>query len=388
MLKFNRNYKNKIEKYFLSFKNLSSKGNFNFKSFDKLISNEFLIPVFSERYNYSTRYIEQATALPSRWSKSLLRDSFSKTDGKFVKIVTLKTKESFFLNAYDYVLCLADKERISVEISYGNNEIYNLNSIKKILSKKKIKQINNGIVFLHTSTYNIWHHYVEMICIVYHYLIKFKNTKKKIYIPYNKDSLKILKLLGIENKVELYDNKRVYYSKNCEFLNGIFDEVLPFKSLDLCKKKILKKISNFKTDSYAKNVFISRGDDELNRRNLVNEKKVINLISKKYQDLKIFKPGKNDIYNNISNIFNSKNIFSLMGTQLYFNSLFSKRPKKIFEIVGENYRGFTVGELVAKYLKCEYVRLESNNCSPGYAIYSDQIANLSKLKKIIIDEKK
>ena len=83
--------------------------------------------------NYSTRYIEQATALPSRWSKSLLRDSFSKTDGKFVKIVTLKTKESFFLNAYDYVLCLADKERISVEISYGNNEIYNLNSIRCVI---------------------------------------------------------------------------------------------------------------------------------------------------------------------------------------------------------------------------------------------------------------
>ena len=55
---------------------------------------------------------------------------------------------------------------------------------------KKIKQIDNSIIFLHTSTYNIWHHYVEMICIIYHYLIKFKNTKKKIFIPYNKDSFK------------------------------------------------------------------------------------------------------------------------------------------------------------------------------------------------------
>ncbi len=383
MLNYNRNYKNKIKKYFLSFKSLSERGNFNFKNFHKLISNKFQIPVFSKRYNYSTRYIEQATALPSRWSKSFFRESFSKTDGKSAEIVTLRTKESFFLNDYDYVLCLADKERVSVEMSYGNNEIYNFDVIQKNLSKKKINRIDNSIIFLHTSTYNIWHHYVEMISIIYHYLIKFKKTKKKIFIPYNKDSYKILKLLGIENKVELYENKRIYYTKNCEFFSGIFDEVLPIKSLDLCKKKILKNICKLKNISNNKNIFISRGDHELNRRNLINEKKVINLISKKYKNLKVFRPGKNDIYDNISNVINSKNIFSLMGTQLYFNSLFSKKTKKIFEIVGENYRGFTVGELVAKYLKCEYVRLSSKNYTPGYAIYTDQIVNLSNLKRQI-----
>ena len=383
MLKYNKNYKNKIKKYFSSFKSLSSKGNFNFKNFDKLISNKFQIPVFSKRYNYSTRYIEQPTALPSRWSKSFFRESFSKAEGKIAEIATLKTKECFFLNEYDYVLCLADKERVSVEISYGNKEIYNFDVIKKNLFKKKIKQIDDSIIFLHASTYNIWHHYVEMISIVYHYLIKFKKVKKKIFIPYNKDSFKILKLLGIENKVELYDNKRIYYSKNCEFFSGIFNEVLPIKSLDLCKKKILKNITKLSNNSDAKNVFISRGDAELNRRNLINEKKVINVISKKYKNLKVFRPGRSDIYDNISNVINSKNIFSLMGTQLYFNSLFSNKPKKIFEIVGENYRGFTVGELVAKYLKCEYVRLESNNYYPGYAIYADQIVNLSNLKKKI-----
>ena len=197
MLNYNRNYKNKIKKYFLSFKSLSERGNFNFKNFHKLISNKFQIPVFSKRYNYSTRYIEQATALPSRWSKSFFRESFSKTDGKSAEIVTLRTKESFFLNDYDYVLCLADKERVSVEMSYGNNEIYNFDVIQKNLSKKKINRIDNSIIFLHTSTYNIWHHYVEMISIIYHYLIKFKKTKKKIFIPYNKDSYKILKLLGM-----------------------------------------------------------------------------------------------------------------------------------------------------------------------------------------------
>ncbi len=273
MLNYNKDYKIKIKKYFLSFKSLSEKGNFNFKNFHKLISNKFQIPVSSERYNYSTRYIEQATSLPSRWSKSFFRESFSKTDGKFAEIATLKTKESFFLNEYDYVLCLADKERVSVEISYGNNEIYNFDLIQKNLSKKKINRIDNSIIFLNTSTYNIWHHYVEMISIIYHYLIKFKKTKKKIFIPYNKDSHKILKLLGIENKVELYENKRIYYAKNCEFFSGIFDEVLPTRSLDLCKKKILKNICKLQNISNDKNIFISRGDDELNRRNLINEKK-------------------------------------------------------------------------------------------------------------------
>ena len=55
-------------------------------------------------------------------------------------IATLKTKECFFINDYDFVLCLADNERVSAEISHGNNQIYNFKEIKKIFYKKKNKK--------------------------------------------------------------------------------------------------------------------------------------------------------------------------------------------------------------------------------------------------------
>lgn len=382
MLKFDKKLNSKLKKFFANFITLSSKGNFDFINFDKLISKKFKIPVLSVRYSYDTRYIEQATALPSRWSKSFFRETFSKSRGQFAEIASLKTKESYFINEYDFILCLSDKERVSVEISHGNNDVYNFKKIKKYI-KKEIYQINNGIIFLHSSTYNIWHHYVEMISILNHFILKFKNNKKKIYIPYNKDGLKILKLLNIENNVEFFDNKKLYYTKNCEFITGIFDEVLPVKSLDLCKNKILKSINQKRNKNNFSNVFISRGDNELNRRNLINEKKVIKTISKKFKNLKVFKPGLNDVNENISKMINSKNIFSLMGTQLYFNSLFSKKPKKIFEIVGENYRGFTVGELLARYLKCKYIKIDSRNNTKGYSIYTDQVAQIISLKRKI-----
>ena len=383
MSNLNKNILNKLNLFFAAFNNLSVVNNFNFINFKKLISKRFKISVFSVKYNYYTRYIEQATALPSRWSKSFLRESFAKNEGKYVDIATLKTKECFFINDYDFVLCLADNERVSAEISHGNNQIYNFKEIKKIFNKKKIKTIKNGIVFLHPSTYNIWHHYVEVITIVYHFITKFKNTKKKIFIPYNKDSLKILKLLNIEDKVILFDNKQPFYSKNCEFFTGIFDEVLPISSMELCKKAIIKSISEVEEVSSFKNIFISRGDNELNRRNLVNEKAALSIIMRKYSNLHVYKPGKEDIHNNISKIINSKNIFSLMGTQLYFNVLFCKNPKRIFEIVGENYHGFTVGELVSKFLKCKYIRLNSKNFKQGYSIYEDQLADIKNLKKKI-----
>jgi hypothetical protein len=72
-----------------------------------------------------------------------------------------------------------------------------------------------------------------------------------------------------------------------------------------------------------------------------------------------------------------------MGTQLYFNALFCKNPKRIFEIVGENYHGFTVGELVSKFLKCKYIRLNSKNFKQGYSIYEDQLVDIKNLKKKI-----
>ena len=381
MLKLDKILLKKLDIYLSAFIKLTSLSNLNFINFENLISKRFKISVLSMKYNYYTRYIEQASVLLSRRSKSFFRETFAKYQGKYADIATLKTKECFFINDYDFVLCLADNERVSVEISHGNSQIQNFKEIKKIFSEKKIKKINNGIVFLHLSTYNIWHHSVEVIAIVHHYVTKFKNTKKKIFIPYNKDSLKILKLLNIDNKVELFDNKQPYYSKNCDFFTGIFDEVLPTHSLELCKKVITKSISRSKKINLFKNIFISRGDNELNRRNLINEKEVLSVVKKKYKNLHVYKPGKEDIYNNISKIINSKNIFSLMGTQLYFNALFCKNPKRIFEIVSEDYPGFTVGELVAKFLRCKYIRLESKNFDNGYSIYSDQLANIKDLKK-------
>ena len=95
MSNLNKNILNKLNLFFAAFNNLSVVNNFNFINFKKLISKRFKISVFSVKYNYYTRYIEQATALPSRWSKSFLRESFAKNEENMWILQRLKQKNVF-----------------------------------------------------------------------------------------------------------------------------------------------------------------------------------------------------------------------------------------------------------------------------------------------------
>ena len=80
---------------------------------------------------------------------------------------------------------------------------------------------------------------------------------------------------------------------------------------------------------------------------------------------------------------NTKNIFSMTGTQLVLNSLFSNNPKNITELTPSNYYGLTTGELVARYKKANYLKSDTKGKKPGWIFYEDQIANIKNLKKII-----
>ena len=352
----------------------------NIDSLKKYIEHIIQIDTFSKYYDYNTRYLDQANCLPSDWTLSWFRDSFAKSKGKTADLPFIKVNECFLRNDKDFILCLDKDPRISAEISLG---FLNYKALSKFIEngEKPKYVINDGIIIPHIGTYNIWHHFVELISIT-NEIAKNKNLKldKFIFIPEMKDTKELLHLLSIEDRVKTFPINKNMLLTNSYIVTGVFDEILPIKCLRDSINQIVgsDKIKNNQFN--IESIFLSRGDKELNRRNLMNEEDTVSTLKKKFPNLEINKPGLGGLKDNISKMVNAKYAISLQGTQLYFNCLFMKKPEIIWELVSDNYYGLTVGELAANFLNCKYMSSPTKSIEPGYAIYKDQIVNIDSLK--------
>ena len=355
-------------------------GDVKIESLEKYIEHIVKIDTFSRKYNFDTRYLEHCSGLPSRWSKSWLRDSFAKSKGKTADLPFIKVNQCFLRNDKDFILCLDKDPRISAEISHGSFDYSEMSRFAEN-DEKPNYIINDGIVIPHISTYNIWHHFVELISIA-NEIAKNKNLKldKFIFIPEMEDTKELLHLLSIEDRVKTFPIQKNMLLINSYIVTGVHDEILPIKCLKDSIKQIVESTEIKNNQFHIESIFLSRGDKSLNRRNLTNEEDVISALKKKLPGLEINKTGFGDLKDNISKMVNAKYAISPQGTQLYFNCLFMKKPKIIWELVSDNYYGLTVGELVANFLNCKFIRSSTKSIEPGYPIYKDQVADIDSLK--------
>lgn len=355
-------------------------GDIKIESLKKYIEHIIQIDTFSRKYDFNTRYLEQADHLLSRWSKSWFRDSFAKSKGKTADLPFIKVNECFLRNDSDFVLCLDENPRISAEISHGSFDYKAISQFTESDEKPK-HVINEGIVIPHVSTYNVWHHFVELISIT-NEIAKNKNLKldKFIFIPEMEDTKELLYLLSIEDRVKTFPTKKNILLTNSHIVTGVFDEILPIKCLKDSINQIVESDEIKNNQFNSESIFLSRGDKSLNRRNLKNEEDVVSALNRKFPSLEINKPGFGGLKDNISKMINAKYAISPQGTQLYFNCLFMKKPKIIWELVNDSYYGLTVGELAANFLNCKYMSSPTKSIESGYAIYKDQIVDMDSLK--------
>ncbi len=366
--------------FYNQFNDLIKSTNLENKKINKFVKKYILQKIFSIKYSYSTRYMEYEDNSPFRWTKSIFRKSFAEMNAKAAKLPLIESKKTFFVCGHDYVMCLSNEPRISVELSYG--KIKKFNKIK--FKNKKKKFIKDSIILLNISSYSPWHFYVEILALA-NYLLNSNNFNKKyIYLPENNLFDEIINIIDTKKRIKFYKCNELIYSENCLFMEGTVGEVLLVDSIKNLTKKIQQEI-NLKKIKLKKfnEVYIARGDRNVfrNRRKMLNEKLAIKTIMKKYPKLKIIKPGFLSITEVIKLIYNSKKIFSPLGTQLVLNSLFTKKVKEIHEIVPADYYGFTTGELVAKFLKAKYKKSFSKSKKNGWPLYIDQIINIDSLKK-------
>ena len=111
--------------------------------------------------------------------------------------------------------------------------------------------------------------------------------------------------------------------------------------------------------------------------------KALNIIRKKYPNIKVIRPGLMSIIESIKFMYNCKNVISPLGTQLVLNCLFSKNLKTMVEMVPELYRGLTTGELIAEFKNTKYKKTFTKNVKSGWPLYTNQKINLNQLKNIL-----
>ena len=370
--------------FYNQFNDLIKSTNLENKKINKFVKKYILQKILSIKYSYSTRYMEYEANSPFRWTKSVFRKSFAEMNAKAAHLPLIESKKTFFVCGYDYVMCLSNEPRISVELSYGKLEKFKKKKInkKKFYHKKKI--IKNSIILLNISSYSPWHFYIEILALANYFLDNKDFKKKFIYLPKNTLFNEIITIIDPNKRIKFYKCDELIYSENCLFMEGIVGEVLLTDAIKNLTKKIIQNLNLKKMNlNKFKEVYISRGDRDVfrNRRKMLNEKSAIKTIMKKYSKLKIIKPGFLPIIEVIKLIYYSKKIYSPLGTQLVLNSLFSKKVDEIHEIVPADYYGFTTGELVAKFLKAKYKKSFSNSQKNGWPLYIDQIININSLKK-------
>ncbi len=369
----------KFNKLFKDYLSKNKNQNLEINTINRFVKKKLKSKVLSYKYNYNTRYMEDSINTISRWSKSYIRNSFANSKAKEIELPLIESDYSYFADGKEFILCLSNNSRISVELTYGKLE-------EKIVREMKHgEELYDSIILIAKCSYNPWHYFTEILTLANELIEKKIFPKKKIYLPYNPLFNDLIKLIDPNHRIKTYRINKIYTAKKSYFLEGIVGEVLLTSSIDKLVKKISKEL-NLNNSSYNfKDIYIGRNDTDKyrNRRKILYEKKALNIIKKKYPEIKVIRPGLMSIIESIKFMYNCKNVISPLGTQLVLNCLFSKNLKKMIEMVPELYKGFTTGELIAKFKKSKYKKISTKNVRSGWPLYTNQKINLNELKKIL-----
>ena len=188
----------KFNKFLNQFSKKYTDQNLELNSIQKHIIKVLKSNVLCFQFSHQTRYIDENLNIPNRWSKSLFRNSFAMYKAKKVELPLIKSKETYFADVKDFVLCLSDASRVSVELTYGK---INFSKIKTLNFQNKI---NDSIVLLNLASYNPWHYFTEILSLANDLIDKNIFPEKKIYIPYNPLFIELIKIIYKNDRIRTY----------------------------------------------------------------------------------------------------------------------------------------------------------------------------------------
>lgn len=135
-------------------------------------------------------------------------------------------------------------------------------------------------------------------------------------------------------------------------------------------------------DQVSPVVFIGRQDNDRNRRILVNESDVLDLLKSVYGRVEIVRPGVTKISETVKCIQGARVLIGPTGGNLA-HLIWALDLELFIEIVPVGYPGKTETEELSQILGFEYQRVDSKSIQDGDWVYSDQECQLEILGSLL-----
>jgi hypothetical protein len=129
-------------------------------------------------------------------------------------------------------------------------------------------------------------------------------------------------------------------------------------------------------------VYLARGDQERNRRRLINEHEVIALLRKKWPALDVFVPGLMTVEEQIFALANSQVIIGLHGSQLT-NIMWAPPNASVIEIIPDDLDTSDLFAALGKVLGLNYFAARSTGIDDSHWSVTDQVADLEGISTIL-----
>lgn len=131
-------------------------------------------------------------------------------------------------------------------------------------------------------------------------------------------------------------------------------------------------------------VYLARGDNERNRRNIANERDVVAHLQRKWPNLRIITPGRMNVIDQMRSVTNAEVIIGLHGAQLT-NMIWAPRGATVVEIVPRDLGSTSVFATLSKALQLNYRQSVSIGNHGAHWSVADQIVTLSTLDAAVQD---
>ena len=191
----------------------------------------------------------------------------------------------------------------------------------------------------------------------------------------------LIDLLNLNTKIQEVPVNSRFYLDNFDILGHFLFRIYPIGLIQQIREIVLRSQLDIASNDSV--VFMGRGDNERNRRNLSNEADVVGLLNSKFRNLEILRPALSTLTTTINKVKSAKIIVGQTGGALA-NLIWAEKLEHFVELVPIDYHGTTEAEELSKLFGFKYSSIYTQNFNPGNWRFQSQICDLEDLRKLLL----
>ena len=250
-------------------------------------------------------------------------------------------------------------------------------------SMRDLGSFSNVAVCLQGGGYNLHHFLFEILPSIFLYEDRLKRRDKILLGATNgsKFLYELIDLLNLNTKIQEVPVNSRFYLDNFDILGHFLFRIYPIGLIQQIREIVLRSQLDIASNDSV--VFMGRGDNERNRRNLSNEADVVGLLNSKFRNLEILRPALSTLTTTINKVKSAKIIVGQTGGALA-NLIWAEKLEHFVELVPIDYHGTTEAEELSKLFGFKYSSIYTQNFNPGNWRFQSQICDLEDLRKLLL----